>query len=132
MTKRKRCPPFIFFLSLGAISLLGQVVLLRELNQIFYGNELFYGLGLGFWLLSTGLGSLLAIKFRIFQKPLFLWLTQLGLVVLLPCLIVVLRLVMAGIVPLGQLPQFWISFLVVGLTLTVYCFPLGMQFPLAV
>lgn len=132
MPKRKRCLPFIFFLSLGAISLLGQVVLLRELNQVFYGNELFYGLGLGFWFLTTGLGSLLAIKFRIFQKPLFLWLAQLGLVVLLPFSIIVLRLVMAGIVPLGELPQFWISFLVIGLTLTVYCFPLGMLFPWAV
>jgi len=43
---------------LGVVSLVAQMVLLRELVISFFGNELFLGLILGLWLLSTGLGSL--------------------------------------------------------------------------
>jgi len=42
---------------LGAISLLGQVVLLRELTVAFYGSELVILLGVGLWLLGTGAGA---------------------------------------------------------------------------
>ena len=45
-------------LLLGFISILGQVVLLRELNVAFYGVELIYIFALGFWLLGTAAGSL--------------------------------------------------------------------------
>ena len=43
---------------LGAVSLLGQVILLRELTVAFFGSELIILLGLGFWLMGTGLGAL--------------------------------------------------------------------------
>ncbi len=42
--------------AIGFISILGQVVLLRELNVSFYGVELIYLLALGIWLLCTAMG----------------------------------------------------------------------------
>ena len=44
----------------GVLSLLVQVVLLRELQAASFGNELVYAVGLGIWLLATGVGALLA------------------------------------------------------------------------
>ncbi len=41
----------------GFVSILGQVVLLRELNVAFYGVELVYSLALGMWLLCTAAGT---------------------------------------------------------------------------
>jgi spermidine synthase len=43
---------------IGLISLLGQVILLRELNVAFFGVELVYLLALGGWLFLTALGAL--------------------------------------------------------------------------
>ena len=45
--------------ALGFISILGQVVLLRELSVAFYGVELIYTLSLGIWLLSTACGAMI-------------------------------------------------------------------------
>ena len=42
---------------IGLISILGQVVLLRELNVALYGVELFYILALGVWLLWSAAGT---------------------------------------------------------------------------
>ncbi len=41
----------------GFVSLLGQIVLLRELSVAFYGVELVYLLALGVWLLGSALGA---------------------------------------------------------------------------
>jgi spermidine synthase len=46
-------------LAIGLISILGQVVLLRELNVSFYGVELIYLLSLGIWLFWTAAGAIL-------------------------------------------------------------------------
>jgi len=46
----------ISFLSIGLISILGQVVLLRELSVSFYGVELVYLLALGIWFFWTAIG----------------------------------------------------------------------------
>ncbi|MCX5821063.1 MAG: hypothetical protein NT047_14330 [Deltaproteobacteria bacterium] len=43
----------------GLVSLLGQIVLLRELNVAFYGIELIYMIGLGVWLLLTAVGAVI-------------------------------------------------------------------------
>lgn len=48
----------ISLLSIGLISILGQVVLLRELNVAFYGVELIYLIALGIWLFWTAMGAL--------------------------------------------------------------------------
>jgi spermidine synthase len=42
----------------GFVSLVGQIVLLRELNVAFYGIELIYLIALGLWLLLAALGTL--------------------------------------------------------------------------
>ena len=46
-------------IAIGLISILGQVVLIRELNVAFYGVELIYLLALGIWLLWTAAGALI-------------------------------------------------------------------------
>ena len=47
----------LFLFCIGLISILGQVVLLRELNVALYGVELFYILALGMWLLWGAAGT---------------------------------------------------------------------------
>ena len=49
----------IYLLAIGLISILGQVVLLRELNVSFYGVELIYLLALGIWLFWTAIGAII-------------------------------------------------------------------------
>lgn len=44
-------------LVIGAVSLLGQTVVMRELAVSFYGTELVYALALGGWLLGTSVGA---------------------------------------------------------------------------
>jgi len=48
----------------GLISILGQVVLLRELTVAFYGVELIYTLALGVWLLCSACGALIAQRIK--------------------------------------------------------------------
>ncbi len=48
-----------YLFALGFISILGQVVLLRELSVASYGIELIYTLALGVWLLATACGTVL-------------------------------------------------------------------------
>ena len=47
----------VLFFLYGFVTLSAQLLLLRELGILFYGNELFIGFSLGSWLLWTGLGS---------------------------------------------------------------------------
>jgi spermidine synthase len=44
---------------IGFISILGQVILLRELSVAFYGVELIYTLAIGVWLIFNGLGTMI-------------------------------------------------------------------------
>ena len=53
------CKRMAYLFALGFISILGQVVLLRELSVAFYGVELIYTLALGIWLLSTACGAMI-------------------------------------------------------------------------
>jgi spermidine synthase len=48
----------LYLLSVGFVSILAQVVVLRELNVAFFGVELIYILAIAVWLLSTALGAL--------------------------------------------------------------------------
>jgi spermidine synthase len=48
---------FIFALMLGFISISTQVIVLRELLSVYYGNELVIGIVLTNWMLLTGLGA---------------------------------------------------------------------------
>ena len=57
MDRAKIRPGLIYFL-LGAVSLLAQVILIRRLLAVFYGNELTIGAFFAGWLFWTGAGSL--------------------------------------------------------------------------
>jgi uncharacterized membrane protein len=50
----------LVLLFIGFASILGQVVLLRELAVTFFGSELIYLLAISFWLIFTGLGALVS------------------------------------------------------------------------
>ncbi|MGD0277795.1 MAG: hypothetical protein ABSC11_00655 [Smithella sp.] len=54
----------IFLLAIGFTSILGQVVLLRELNVSFYGIELIYLLALGIWLFWTAIGAVIGRRIK--------------------------------------------------------------------
>ncbi|MBW2199281.1 MAG: hypothetical protein JRF71_00380 [Deltaproteobacteria bacterium] len=47
-----------YLLTIGFISILGQVVIIRELNVAFYGVELIYILAMGIWLFWSAIGAL--------------------------------------------------------------------------
>jgi spermidine synthase len=47
----------VYLITVGFVSILGQVVILRELDVAFYGVELIYILSLGLWLLGTAIGA---------------------------------------------------------------------------
>jgi len=55
----------VSLLSIGLISILGQVVLLRELNVSFYGVELIYLLALGIWLFWTAIGAVIGRRIHL-------------------------------------------------------------------
>jgi spermidine synthase len=52
-----RLLPLVWLLAIGVVSILGQVVLLRELNVAFFGSELIYILALGVWMFWTAIGA---------------------------------------------------------------------------
>ena len=53
-----------WLLATGLVSLLGQVVLLRELSVAFYGSEMIYILSMGAWLLWSALGAAVGRRSR--------------------------------------------------------------------
>lgn len=48
----------LYLVSVGFVSILAQVVILRELNVAFFGVELVYIIAISVWLLSTAIGAL--------------------------------------------------------------------------
>lgn len=79
---------FSSFFILGLVSIIAQVLLLRELMVTFYGNELFLGLALGFWLFWTALGSFLGKKL-INQKAFLI--NLIALIFILPASLILIR-----------------------------------------
>jgi spermidine synthase len=114
----------ISLLTIGFISILGQVVLLRELSVASFGIELVYLLAMGVWLLGTALGA--SFGRRSFTPPagavrhlLFLF------AALLPLEVVFVRgsRVLFGGIPGGYLPFttqlliIWLALLPIGVLL---------------
>lgn len=79
-----------WLITTGAISILAQVVLLRELQVAFYGSELIYILALGVWLLGTAFGALLGRR-NATPNPRHICGLLIALAVLLPGLVVATR-----------------------------------------
>lgn len=125
----------LFFLSFfihGLTSIIAQVVILRELMSSFYGNELFMGASLGFWLLGAGLGSYLVHKIR-FQKASLRNLTSLNLIFLalgFPTEIVLIRLFKGKFFLPGEVPNFLLGLVFAFLILVPFCAALDAFFTL--
>ena len=64
--KNKGLP--VYLLITGFISILGQVIILRELNAAFYGIDLIYIIALGIWLVGTATGTITG-KYFFFKSP---------------------------------------------------------------
>jgi len=73
----------------GASSMAGQVLLMRELVNVLYGNELSLGILLGVWLLLTAVGSALASRplLRVRRARAALAISQVCFALLLPAAI---------------------------------------------
>lgn len=121
----------LFFLLLGIISIISQVVIVREFIASFFGNELFVGIILGIWLLGTGLGSLLSVKlFPKIKTKRVCFLIEILLCLLLPLLIILIRFFVGKTLLTGEVPSFYKSLFFTFLTLFPFCFLLGGLFSL--
>ena len=122
----------LFFLH-GLTSILAQVIILRELMTAFWGNELFLGASLGFWLLGAGLGSYFAHKIprkKISLKDLL----SLDLILLalgLPTEIILIRQFRGKFFLHGEIPNFFLGSILSFLTLLPFCATLDALFTLA-
>ena len=110
---------------IGFVSMLGQVVILRELNVAFYGVELIYVLAIGAWLGSTAMGAIIARRASLarirFPFLLLAWILPLDVFFLRGS-----RLIFAG-VPGAYLP-FPQQLAILLLAMVPIGFPLGMLF----
>jgi spermidine synthase len=118
----------VWLIAIGFVSVLGQVVLLRELNVAFFGTELIYILAIGVWLAWTAIGA--AIGRRGFIPP-GSWVPW--LLVALACVLPLsagairaLRIAFGG-VPGAYLP-FGRQLLAMALVLLPVCLALGLLF----
>ena len=113
---------------IGLISILGQVVLLRELNVASFGVELVYILALGFWLAATALGALSGRSSRA-PRPGLLSIPLLLFAALLPLAVAFARgsRVLIGGVPGAYLP-FGEQIITIGITLLPAGFLTGCLF----
>jgi len=107
--------------AIGLISILGQVVLLRELNVAFYGIELVYVLSLGIWLFCTAAGALAGRK-NLSPKPKSVaWLFW-AFALMLPLDLAFIR---ASRLLLGDIPGAYLSFPRQMLVAAAALFPAG-------
>jgi spermidine synthase len=113
----------LWLLAIGLISMLGQVLLLRELNVAFYGSELIYILALGIWLLWTATGAALGRRAAVPSGELVrLLLLAHGLA--LPLVIVLVR----GLRPLlGGVPGAYLPFHIQLLAMSLALLPVGIM-----
>jgi spermidine synthase len=98
--------PFYLFI-IGFISILGQVVIFRELNVAFYGIDLIYIIALGIWLFGTAAGALTG-KYFFYKSPKSLKIFFLVWGVLLPVDILFIRSVR---VIFGGVPGAYLQFI---------------------
>ena len=128
----KRRLAFALFL-IGFVAIVGQILLIRELLVIFYGNELSTAIILASWLVWTSLGSatLGRVADAIFHKKTIFGLVQLVLAFLLPSSVMAVRLSKAiWSIPVGEVvdlvTMMGISFVI----LAPFCFLSGFLFAL--
>ncbi|MFC1667299.1 fused MFS/spermidine synthase [Candidatus Omnitrophota bacterium] len=118
---------------LGLTSMIGQIIIIRELVVVSYGNELSLGIILASWLFWTSLGSALLGRLvdRLKHKEKVLSNIQLGMSLLLPLNIFLIRNIKSilristGEIT-GVMPMISSSFL----SLSIICMTLGFTFTL--
>jgi spermidine synthase len=112
----------VYLFTIGFFSILGQVVLLRELNVAFYGIELIYILSFAFWLMGTGIGAAIGRRAYIPEEITILMLFLLSSVLLIVDIVFIrgIRNIFGG-VPGGYLP-----FLIQITGLIVALIPIGL------
>ena len=87
-------------LATGFLSILGQVVLLRELAVASFGVELIYLVGLGVWMLGSATGALIDWRARVPRRAGIAWLLV-AVAGLIPCAVAFVR---AGRLAFGGVP----------------------------
>ena len=117
---------------LGFTSIVAQVVLTRELLDVFLGNELSIAVVLACWLLLVAAGSAVGTLLRISPRAALsaVIYAQLAAWVLLPCAIVIARLVPFGGVASGEAPGIPAILSISILSLAPVCLLIGFQFVL--
>ncbi|HEY3380204.1 MAG TPA: hypothetical protein VGK32_00465 [Vicinamibacterales bacterium] len=111
----------------GALSLVAQIVLLRELNVAFYGVELVYLLALATWMAGTATGAALVGRRDIDRGPSLSWLLAVSAVAL-PAMVALVR---SGRVALGAVQGAYLPFDRQLLLLLASMLPLSMALGLA-
>jgi spermidine synthase len=116
-------PPFL----LGFAALSFQILLMREFNVHFAGNELAFGVILGFWMFWTGIGSLAASRIRFSKKRLGILFQS--VFVIFPVSLALLRLSRFGLGTLpGEIHGLSVMLLFAAALCFLVCFPLGLLF----
>ncbi len=124
---------FLPLILIGLTAILGQVVLIRELTSIFYGNELSLGIIFASWMIWMAVGSWLVGRFSdyIGENTLIFPLTFCLAAFLLPFEITLVRLLRYILdVAAGELISFTTIIYSTFLILAPYCLLAGFQFSL--
>ena len=118
----------ISLFGLGLVSIVSQVIVLRELTISFYGNEFFIGVVLAAWLAWVALGSTAP------RRPASRWVLlalQILAVVLLFVEIFAIRYIKGATGFPGEIPNLLFAFFVAILSPAPLCFVLGMWWSVA-
>ncbi|MBN2031065.1 fused MFS/spermidine synthase [bacterium] len=119
---------------IGLTSIVAQILLLRELVVVFFGNELSLGVMLGVWLFWTAIGSGLSSRLfiKIHRLDRFISLFQFILAVFLPFILIFVRSSKELIgITFGEMIGFVPMLLITLISLTPFCILAGLLYSLA-
>ncbi len=111
----------LYLLAIGFISILGQVLILRELNVAFYGIELIYILAMGVWLFWTAIGALVGRRSYVPSATLVRYLFII-FALLLPADLAIIRGVR---ILFGGIPGSYLAFPLQLIAITITLLPVG-------
>lgn len=123
---------FISFFILGVTSIIAQLTIIREVIISFYGNEIFVGLVLGFWLIWVGVGSIVLGGILSSKKSLPILIScHFFIPWFLGLAIILIRLARPVLAPTSQLPDFLLSLGYLLIVMAPLCLIFGLQFAVA-
>jgi spermidine synthase len=123
---------YVAVVVIGCASMLTQLTLLREFLNIYYGNELVFGIILGNWVLLTGFGGYLGRKAnRIRDKKYVFALTLIGVAVILPVTVFFARVASTLTLYPGETAGLLNILVSTILVMSAYCVLYGFQVILA-